>query len=599
MMRLGLQGYGMTSMHVYRQALPVVPRVAVQSAGRPASVPMVRFWGEAHSSEASRKDETPKERRFIQYTPYNTACPLSTWHTFATAKAMAYHNKNAQTLQKYLSNSGEYYQDISWVKFGKPLGEVPYTVFDTETTGLKDYDRIIQIASSQVDKDHKVDHDQDFNTYVNPGRDATGHMFPINPAASRVHGITAADVADKPTIDGFLYNIRNERMKQTGLVVAYNAKFDTQFFNKAIDNWNRSPNRKQYGYLRPLEPALVLDPFVLIQRVHPFVSLSKRLTDHYEILMGKPFENQHDAQADVDGTVDVLKYTFKYLQKHSIPVEWAKFVERQLPKKKMLPKEKAAVIARFVRENRPYLEKHVPFKPQPLRITDILKFQHGSAVYHDDTGLPKLDISLNLFGWDGSKVWESKSDCLDPELALEVRQERDAENRAFLKRMLARKIPEAQLQSLASILMPILHPNLSVEKPEHTSALKALRRELTEALTEPFATDVMNKAMPQSDEAWPTWQATLNEKLEELLQKKLAGNQQAQSLKHPIQVARDTLISVTGVAAKEAMQTLGQRYFYSLVPIEPGKPLIDPGVLEMPMTQEEADRKRGKRPRRR
>src|SRR5262249_34556158 len=153
---------------------------------------------------------------------------------------------------------------------------------------------------------------------------------PIKPGASAVHGITDEMVKDAPTLEDVLLDLSKDVLGEKGLLVAYNAKFDVgmpnqelirkfnyrsgAILNRAIDRWNTSKNAKEQGRIRPFDPALVLDPFVLIQRIHPFVTLGKKLSHHYEILMGKPLTNAHDAQADVDATVNVLKYIFKYLQ---------------------------------------------------------------------------------------------------------------------------------------------------------------------------------------------------------------------------------------------------------------------------------------------
>jgi DNA polymerase III epsilon subunit-like protein len=545
------------------------------------------FAGERKLAANSRAQDS-----YVRYTPYNTACPLATWHTFATSKAIAYHSKNAKVLESYINKTGEYYQDIPWVKYGKNVGEEPYTIFDTETTGLKDWDRIVQIAASQVTKDHEVRHLTDFNTYVNPGMDQHGAMFPIKPGATEVHGITEEMVKDKPVIEDFLADFRNNILKKNGLVVAYNAKFDIKYMNNVIDRWNRSHHRKEHGPLRPLENALVLDPFVLVQRIHPFVSLRKRLGDHYEILMGKELENKHDAQADVDGTVDILKYIFKYLEKHTIPLEWAKFIEKQLPEQKLEPAEKAAVIAKIVRENREALQKKMPAKIEPLKMTDVLRLQHGSPVYHDEVGLPKLDITLNYFGWDGSKVWEKKNDVLDPEVAQAVRQERDHDNHKFIFAKFLNEFVAPSQMEVRSTLQSMIHPGVEQSNADRTFESMEIKGELLKKVGQSFADNLLSKTLPNTDEEWQALKGTVDSQLKDYvdtkLKKKTPDPAEVRKLYDRLEPLSQDLITHMKALKKE----VGERYFYTLAPVDPAKPLIDPAVLAMGLPDKTARRRR-------
>ncbi len=531
--------------------------------------------------------------RYIRYTPFNTACPLATWHTFATSKAVAYHHQNAAVLEKYIAGTGEYYKDIPWIKHGKAVGEEPYTIFDTETTGLKSYDRIVQLAATKVGENHKVDHQADFNTYINPGMDSDGNMFPIKEGASEVHGIYPEDVIDKPIIEEHLYNFRHNLLKQNGLVVAYNAKFDIHYINNALDRWNKSSLRKEYGYLRPLDPALVLDPFVTIQRIHPFVSLRKRLCDHYEILMGRPFENQHDAQADVEATVDVLKYTMKYLQKHAIPQKWAQFVDSKLPQKNWDPAEKSAVIARIIRENRKQFETKMPAAAEPLKIVDILKFQHGGAVSHEGSGLPKLDVSLNIFGWDGSKEWKDRSDALDPEIAQEVRQEREQENKDFVISQLINTELSKQLESVAESLVSLLPSKGKQDGKNAKRKTKELREELLKSMDETFVMATLKKQLPAETDVkgWKSRQNDLEANIKTFVTQKLDGQKVPKNAKTRLLAQCLPLAKEMTSQMQVAQKAIANRFLYTAVALDPQKPLIDPAVFEMDLTPKSQKRR--------
>jgi DNA polymerase III epsilon subunit-like protein len=448
-------------------------------------------------------------------------------------------------------------------------------------------DRIVQLAASQADSNHEVRHLTDFNTYINPGMGDDGNMFPIHPSAEATHGISADMVKDKPTIEKFPYEFRKNTLKENGLSVAYNAKFDIGKMNYAIDRWNKSPNRRQLGYLRPLEPALILDPFVIMQRIHPFVSLRKRLGDHYTILMGKPLENKHDAQADVDGTVDVLKYTLKYLEKHSIPLEWAKWAETHLPTKDLAPEAKASVIGRFVRENREVLKAKIPFTPEALKITDVLKFQHGANVYWDKSGLPKLDLLLNFSGWDGSKHWIEQDDYLDGEVAGAVRQERDTENRKFIYAKFANELTSQSVEEASLTLHTLLNPAKADDKLSRT-ALKNYKDGLLQNLVKNlFVEPLLAHTLPAPEENWRASKAwkqirnnvkrELNTAVEAQLKNKSIKAQARQKLDDRLKPLADDIVAHMNVVLRD----VGGRFFYTAVPVDPAK-LIDAAVLEQP-----------------
>lgn len=535
--------------------------------------------------------------RYLRYTPDNTPAPLATWRSLASTSAKKYHRTNADVLEKYVAGTGEYYQDIPWIRQPKKLGEVPYAIFDTETTGLSVYDRIIQLAASQVKEDHQVSHITDFNKLIHPGYTRQGDMFEIKGGASQVHGIYPEDVEGQPTMADLLPDFRNTILKKNGLVVAYNAKFDIGMLNTAIQRWNTSADRKSQGFIRPLEPALVLDPYILIQRLHPFVALRKRLGDHYEILMGRPLENKHDAQADVDATVDVLKYTFKYLEKHRIPKTWAEWISKNLDTKGMSGPQQMAVIKSFVRAHRKELETQMPVEPEPLTIIDVLRFQHGAAVNYDGTNLPKLDISLNQFGWDGSKNWSDRDDTLDAEITAEIRQERDAENRKFIQARFRNDFVSPTLDELASSYRQAVWPRLDEGSPTGLKRETTLRTELLDKAGALFVQHLLNQTLPTLVEESPadavadheapakiTWQ-DFEQEMQTLVLTQLHEGLPDTPKTVPTTISADLHKRINRLSkalvkhAQQEYQDLGERFFYQAVPIDPNKPLIHPDVL--------------------
>jgi DNA polymerase-3 subunit epsilon len=122
-------------------------------------------------------------------------------------------------------------------------------VLDTETTGLDPAtgDRLVEIGC--VELYNFVPTGKTFHQYLNPERDV--------PAESvAVHGLTAAFLADKPTmseiVDGFL-----EFVGDTPLVI-HNAEFDLKFINAEL---------KKLGY--PVLKNAVTDTVLIARQKFP------------------------------------------------------------------------------------------------------------------------------------------------------------------------------------------------------------------------------------------------------------------------------------------------------------------------------------------
>ncbi len=217
-------------------------------------------------------------------------------------------------------------------------------VFDTETTGTntsdesRPLDKIIQIGAIQVKKG-KIVPESAMSQLINP-------EIHIPEAASNVHGIYDDDVKNAPVMEQVLKPFVNNYLnKKNGIIVAYNSQFDITMLNNAI----REHNGYSADELKPKRYFKVIDPFLLMQRIHPYVGASKRLSNQYRYFFAKNMENAHDAFADVKGTVDILKYTLYYLDKHRVD------------------------------------------KTKPLTIREVLLFQNGFEV-------PNIDIPLDAQG---------------------------------------------------------------------------------------------------------------------------------------------------------------------------------------------------------
>jgi len=123
-------------------------------------------------------------------------------------------------------------------------------IFDTETTGLDSReDRVIEIGGVELVNSFPTG--RTFHVYIN----AQGR--PVHPDALAVHGISEADLADKPTFpeisESFLEFIDGARL------VAHNASFDMGFINAEFGRLG----------LPPIAQERVLDTLALARRKHP------------------------------------------------------------------------------------------------------------------------------------------------------------------------------------------------------------------------------------------------------------------------------------------------------------------------------------------
>jgi DNA polymerase-3 subunit epsilon len=131
----------------------------------------------------------------------------------------------------------------------RPLAELAYTVFDTETTGLNpsEGDEILQIGATRIVAG-KLLRQECFEQLVDPQRDIPAAGIPI-------HGITPEMVQGQPAIDSVLPAFH--RFAQDTVLVAHNAAFDMRFLQL----------KEQRTGVRFEQP--VLDTLLLSAAVHP------------------------------------------------------------------------------------------------------------------------------------------------------------------------------------------------------------------------------------------------------------------------------------------------------------------------------------------
>ena len=100
-----------------------------------------------------------------------------------------------------------------------------YIVLDTETTGLEvnQGHRVIEIGAVLLNDRKKSE--EHFHSYLNPAR-------LIDEEASKVHGITNADLEDKPFFDEIAEEFIN--FIEGSTLVIHNAPFDLGFLNNEL-----------------------------------------------------------------------------------------------------------------------------------------------------------------------------------------------------------------------------------------------------------------------------------------------------------------------------------------------------------------------------
>ncbi|MEM1038160.1 MAG: DNA polymerase III subunit epsilon [Pseudomonadota bacterium] len=129
-------------------------------------------------------------------------------------------------------------------------------IFDTETTGLKaaEGDRIIEIGA--IEMVNRFPTGRTFHHYLNPqDRD-------IHPDAERIHGISKAQLVDKP-IFADLYDEFHAFFGE-GNLVAHNANFDIGFLNAELERINRPV----------IDNRRVVDTLAIAKRLFPGARLS-------------------------------------------------------------------------------------------------------------------------------------------------------------------------------------------------------------------------------------------------------------------------------------------------------------------------------------
>jgi DNA polymerase-3 subunit epsilon len=176
------------------------------------------------------------------------------------------------------------------------LRELDFVVFDVETTGLElsKGDEVVSIGAVRV-VNGRVLPLETFERLVNPGR-------PIPPASVHFHGVTDADVQDKPPLAIVLPQFF--RFAAGAVLVAHNAAFDMMAIGRAA----------AAGGLAFDHP--VLDTLLISAWLDP--DESDHSLDGIAARMGLPITARHNALGDALTEAAILVRQFERLEARGI-----------------------------------------------------------------------------------------------------------------------------------------------------------------------------------------------------------------------------------------------------------------------------------------
>ena len=158
----------------------------------------------------------------------------------------------------------------------------PIVFFDLETTGISiTQDRIVQIGAIKVNPDGT---EEIKNVLINP-------TIPIPPGATEVHGISDADVQDKPLFRQIAKSF-----------VAWLSGCDLAGYNS--DNFDIPMLIEEFGRVGvafPEEETKFIDVLKIERKVN-----SHKLGETYQRYTGEELEGAHNALIDIYATIKIF-----------------------------------------------------------------------------------------------------------------------------------------------------------------------------------------------------------------------------------------------------------------------------------------------------
>ena len=185
-------------------------------------------------------------------------------------------------------------QSLAWAD--RDLGDLSYTVFDTETTGLDPTggDQIISVGAVRV-VNRRLLRNESFERLVDPQRR-------VPASSTAVHGITSAMLVGQPTIDVVLPAFA--RYAADTVLVGHNVGFDMQFLRLA-------ESRTGVQFTQPVLDTLLLDTVLHPEHdEHSLEAIARRL--------GVTVLGRHTALGDALVTGEVFLRMITLLQQRGI-----------------------------------------------------------------------------------------------------------------------------------------------------------------------------------------------------------------------------------------------------------------------------------------
>ncbi|MCF1191302.1 3'-5' exonuclease [Mangrovimonas sp. AS39] len=159
----------------------------------------------------------------------------------------------------------------------------PICFFDLETTGINiSKDRIVEISILKVHPNGKEDI---YTQLVNP-------TIPIPAETTKVHGISDADVADKPTFKEIAKEV-NQMIKDADLGGFNSNRFDIPLLAEEM-------LRAEVDF--DMKNRLAVDVQAIFHKME-----QRTLSAAYKFYCDKNLEDAHSAEADTKATYEVLK----------------------------------------------------------------------------------------------------------------------------------------------------------------------------------------------------------------------------------------------------------------------------------------------------
>ena len=177
-----------------------------------------------------------------------------------------------------------------WYKMG------PFTIFDTETTGMSPVkNRIVEIAAIRVDVDGVQTR---YQSLINPGCNISARL-------TAVHGISDDMVKDAKMFTQVGYDFMEFCGDST--LVAHNARFDLAFLQESL---------ARVG-LRPWK-GKTMDTIPLIKRAYPGLPSYSLQNLRFNFGLDDSVGPAHRAFADVEWTLEIFAMTMKRLLNSSL-----------------------------------------------------------------------------------------------------------------------------------------------------------------------------------------------------------------------------------------------------------------------------------------